>query len=50
MRGALVHLAQRPFVMLAHGGMLWIRWPGYERDAAMLDHALTALVGVARAG
>lgn len=49
-RGALAQLAQRPFVMLAHGGMLWIRWPGYERDPAMLDHAITALVGVARSG
>ncbi|MFO0627827.1 MAG: hypothetical protein U0325_19620 [Polyangiales bacterium] len=49
-RAALARLAQRPFVLLAHGGMLWIRWPGYERDPEMLDHALTALVAIARAG
>lgn len=47
-RAALVHLARRPFVLFAQGGSLWIRWPGYERDPEVLDHALTALVGLAR--
>lgn len=47
-RAALVHLAQRPFVLFANEGSLWIRWPGYERDPDVLDHALTALVGLAR--
>lgn len=47
-RAALVHLSQRPFVLFAQEGSLWLRWPGYERDPAMLDHALTALVGLAR--
>ena len=44
----LVHLAQRPFVLFAHGPSLWVRWPGYERDPAVLDLALAALVGLAR--
>lgn len=47
-RAALVHLAQRPFVLFANGPSLWVRWPGYERDAAMLDHAVTALVRLSR--
>lgn len=47
-RAALVHLAQRPFVLFAHGPSLWVRWPGYERDPAVLDIALAALVGLAR--
>lgn len=47
-RAALVHLAQRPFVLFAHGPSLWVRWPGFERDPAVLDHAAAALVGLAR--
>lgn len=47
-RAALVRLAERPFVLVAQGGSLWIRWPGYETNPEMLDHAVTALVGLAR--
>lgn len=47
-RAALVQLAQRPFVLCAQSGTLWIRWPGYEPDPAMLDLAVNALVTFAR--
>lgn len=47
-RAALTTLAQRPFVLCAQAGILWIRWPGYEHDPAMLDHAVTALVAFAK--
>jgi len=44
-RKALVALAARPFVFTCVEGAVWIRWPGRETDANILDAGVEALLG-----